>query len=53
MNGLWLKRIDPFFGLKDSEGHGKEESMKLKKETHLRQIECYARSEISVTNRYQ
>ena len=39
MNGLWLKRIDPFFGLKDSEGHFKEGSMKPKIEAGIRFLE--------------
>ena len=39
MNSLWLKRIDPFFGLKDSKGHFKEESMKPKIEAGIRFLE--------------
>lgn len=34
-----VKRIDPFFVLKDSKGHGKEESMKPKIEAGIRLLE--------------
>ncbi len=39
MNSLWLKRIDPFFGLKDSKGHFKEGSMKPKIKAGIRFLE--------------
>ncbi len=39
MNSLWLKRIDPFFGFKDSKKHFKEESMKPKIEAGIRFLE--------------